>query len=48
MRYAKEKMHGKLFSVLNNSNSVKCDFKRENFKQYKMYVGRGNNSSLLF
>ena len=33
---------------LNKANGIELDFKRENFSHYKGYIGRGNNSALLF
>ena len=48
LRMSKEKMQVKLFRVLNKSNNIELDFKREKFQHYKGFIGRGNNSSLLF
>ena len=44
LKNSKEKMQTKLFRVMNKSNNVELDFKREKFLHYKGFVGRGNNS----
>jgi hypothetical protein len=48
LKISKEKMHDRLFSTLNKSNGIELDFKREHFKNYKGFIGRGNNSTLFF
>jgi hypothetical protein len=48
LRQSKEKMWQKLFATLNKSNGVELDFKRERFTHYKGFIGRGNNSAMLF
>ena len=46
--HAKEQMLLKLFETLNRSNYVDLNFKRQNFQLYRGFIGRGNNSLLLF
>jgi len=48
LRLSKEKMQTKLLNVLNKSNGIELDFKREKFQHYKGFIGRGNNSALFF
>lgn len=48
LRMCKEKMYTKLYKTINKANGIELDFKRENFSHYKGYIGRGNNSVLLF
>ena len=46
--HAKEQMLHKLFETVNKSNKVELHFKRSLFQHYRGFIGRGNNSQLLF